>query len=178
MKLLIKVILIGSGLVATLLVIVVGSEFYYQHRDRKFYNITIPSDIPFNKPIGHLTFAQLDSLKNLKVLEEKLEIQGDGYSGYEFYVWHRPITAGSIYIKAYEYTTGERLSDWKLSNRTRHTIGSVSDKYKLYTSKTVIDEGTFYKYYPVKFEVWFDPGNGTHETQLLSKLYIIDGWDR
>jgi len=155
-----------------------GSIWYYSWQDSKFYDIEIPEGENYQKPTEYLNNKQLDSLKNLAVDSERIEIIGTGYDGYDFYMWHKPTEMGEIYIKAFELTKNQRLSEWKLTNRTKNLISELSDDYKLFTGRTVIDEGTFEKYYPARFELWFKSEKDGAEKKLTEKSYLIDGWDR
>ncbi len=100
-----------------------------------------------------MTAKQIDSLKRIKVNDEKILVIGNGYGGYDFYMWHKPIEKGEIYIKAYELTQNVQLSECKLRNRTKNQILKLSNNYNLYKGTTVIDEGTFEQYYPTRFEL-------------------------
>lgn len=155
-----------------------GSIWYYSWQDSKFYDIEIPEGENYQKPTEYLNNKQLDSLKNLAVDSERIEIIGTGYDGYDFYMWHKPTEMGETYIKAFELTKNQRLSEWKLTNRTKNLISELSDDYKLFTGRTVIDEGTFEKYYPARFELWFKSEKDGAEKKLTEKSYLIDGWDR
>ena len=94
-------------------------------------------------------------------------------------MWHKPTEKGEIYIKAFEITKNQRLSEWKLTNRTKNTITELSNDFKVFTGRTVIDEGTFEKFYPARFELWFKSAtDGNRKRKLTEKSYLIDGWDR
>jgi hypothetical protein len=174
-----KIILISIGILVLLAIgLFFGSIWYYSWQDSKFYNIEIPQSEKYQKPTEYLNSSQIDSLKALTVDSEKIEIIGTGYGGYDFYMWHKPTEKGKIYIKAFEMTKNRRLSEWKLTNRTMNTITELSRNYKVFTGSTVIDEGTFDKYYPVRFELWFKPSDNGTEKKLTEKSYLIDGWDR
>jgi|SRR5690554_1672676 len=174
-----RIILISLGLLVLLAIgLFFGSIWYYSWQDSKFYDIEIPDGENYQKPTEYLNNKQLDSLKNLTVDSERIEIIGTGYGGYDFYMWHKPTEMGEIYIKAFETTKNQRLSEWKLTNRTKNTISELSDDYKLFTGRTVIDEGTFEKYYPARFELWFKSEKEGTEKKLTEKSYLIDGWDR
>ena len=174
-----KIILISVGLLVLLVIgLFFGSIWYYSWQDSKFYDIEIPEGENYQKPTEYLNNKQLDSLKNLAVDSERIEIIGTGYDGYDFYMWHKPTEMGEIYIKAFELTKNQRLSEWKLTNRTKNLISELSDDYKLFTGRTVIDEGTFEKYYPARFELWFKSEKDGAEKKLTEKSYLIDGWDR
>ena len=152
--------------------------FVEDYEETKFYNIEIPKNLTFEKPTGFLTNQQIDSLKNLKVVDEKILVIGSGYDGYDFYMWHKPIEKGEIYIKAYELTQNIRLSQEKLTERTKNKITDSGNEFKLYKGRSLIYEGTFSNFYPVRFELWFKSDNSGIEKKLTEKGYLIDGWDR
>lgn len=151
---------------------------FYDYPQDSFSNIKIPKNLNFDKPIESLTNRQIDSLENKIVNEEEILVIGNGYNGYEFYVWHKPTELGTLYIKAFELTQNIQLSKEKLTSRTSHQINQLDTKFNLYKSKTVIDEGTFEKYYPVRFELWFKPKASDDERKVKKVYYVIDGWDR
>ena len=151
---------------------------FYDYPQDSFSNIKIPKSLNFDKPIESLTNKQIDSLENKIVNEEEILVTGNGYNGYEFYVWYKPTELGTLYIKAFELTQNIQLSEGKLISRTSHQINQLDTKFNLYKSKTVIDEGTFEKYYPVRFELWFKPQKSDFEHKIKETYYVIDGWDK
>ena len=155
---------------------IIYDEMSYQEEITEIYDHD-PSNFEFDKPVEHLEFRQLDSLKNLEVHASKIEIIGTGYSGYDFYMWHKPKEKGGLYIKGFELTNNQPISEIKLNERTRNEVDTVADTFLLYEGRTTIDEGTFEKFYPVRFELWFNPENG-EEIKLTERKYLIDGWDR
>lgn len=40
----------------------------------------------------------------------------------------------------------------ELSKRTEKNIKQTKEKYQMYSSHTIIHEGTFHKYYPARFD--------------------------
>jgi len=178
MKIIKKIFLILAIIIGIVIISFIGLLSYDSYQESKFYNIEIPENLKFEKPIEFLTNSQIDSLKKLKVNDDKLIVIGSGYGGYNFYMWHKPIEKGDIYIKAFELTQKVRLSEWKLSNRTKNTITKLSNEYQLYQGSTVIDEGTFENFYPTRFELWFKSEKSDIEKKLTEKSYLIDGWDR
>lgn len=149
-----------------------------EKEESKFYSIKIPENINFERPTQFLTNHQIDSLKSIDVNEEKIVVVGDGYNGYTFYMWHKPIEKGKIYIKAFELTQNVQLSEEKLNERTKNDVSQLSSEFKLYEGNSVIYEGTFSNFYPVRFELWFKPESSDKETKLTETNYVIDGWDR
>ena len=178
MKIIKKIFLILAIIIGIVIISFIGLLSYDSYQESKFYNIEIHENLKFEKPIEFLTNSQIDSLKKLKVNDDKLIVIGSGYGGYNFYMWHKPIEKGDIYIKAFELTQKVRLSEWKLSNRTKNTITKLSNEYQLYQGSTVIDEGTFENFYPTRFELWFKSEKSDIEKKLTEKSYLIDGWDR
>ncbi len=177
-----KKILIG---ISSIIILFIGFLFWLffeisneNKGDEIFNNIEIPENLKFEKPILFLSNRQIDSLKRIKVVQEKILVIGNGYSGYDFYMWHKPSEKGELFIKAFELTKNIQLSEWKLSNRTKNKILELSNEYKLYEGNTVIDEGTFENFYPTRFELWFKSESSGIEKKLTEKNYVIDGWDR
>ncbi|MFD1096108.1 hypothetical protein [Salegentibacter chungangensis] len=177
-----KKIFIG---IVTIIILFTGFVFwlYFEivnenQEDEKFNNIEISENLNFEKPIQFLTNRQIDSLTKIKVNDEKIVVIGDGYNGYDFYMWHKPTEKGKLYIKAFELTKNIQLSELELNTRTESEISELGENYKLYTGNSLIYEGTLAHYYPVRFELWFKPKNSGIEKKLTEKKYVIDGWDR
>ena len=174
-----KTIMISIGLIAIAIIFIFyGSILYNSWKDSQFFNIDPNDEKTYKKPIEYLNDTQIDSLKSTTVSHEKLLVIGSGFGGYDFYMWHKPTEKGEIYIKAFELTKNKRLSEWKITNRTKNTITELTDTFKIYKGSTVIDEGTFEKYYPARFELWFKSSKDGQETKLADEVYLIDGWDR
>ena len=75
---------------------------FYDYPQDSFSNIKIPKDLDFEKPIESLTNKQIDSLENKIVNEEEILVTGNGYNGYEFYVWYKPTELGiKVLLKNY-----------------------------------------------------------------------------
>jgi len=151
-------------------------EMRYENEISEIYDHNI-TDFDFKKPIEYLTYSQIDSLNNLKVEKPKIEVVGTGYSGYEFYMWFKPKEKGELFIKGFELTENKQISKIKLYERTLNLIDSISDNILLFKGETTIDEGTFEKFYPVRFELWFKTKDGNNK-KITEKIFLIDGWDR
>ena len=91
-------ILIVVGLIIAWIFLGLNAE---NQEEAKFHSIKIPENMNFDKPIEFLTNSQIDSLKSIVVSEEKIVVIGNGYNGYDFYMWHKPTDTGEIYIKAH-----------------------------------------------------------------------------
>ena len=155
---------------------IIYDEMRYNKEISEIYDHDI-SDFDFEKPVEYLNYSQIDSLNNLKPEKPKIEVIGTGYSGYDFYMWFQPKEKGELFIKGFELTENKQISEIKLNERTRNKIDSISNNFLLFKGRTTIDEGTFEKFYPVRFELWFNPKNGKG-IKITEKKYLIDGWDR
>ena len=169
-----KIIFKVIGLLILIPILVLGGILIYDsYYEFKFINIDIPENMKFEKPKQELANFNLNSLN-----ENKIEVTGNGNLGYNFYMWHKPIEEGEIYISATELTQNIKLSEHELQNRTRNIVSGISNDYILYKGESVIYEGTYEEFYPVKFEMWFKSKKTGIERKLAEKKYLIDGWDR
>ena len=174
-----KIIISSVGiLIAGLIIWVVIGQNKYQRKEESFNNIKVPENSNLKKPIEYLNQNQIDSILRIKVDKEKIEIIGTGYSGYDFYIWHKPTEKGEIFIKAFEITQNQILSQEQLFNKTRKIIEKTNTDFELYKGNSLIYEGGLGKYYPVRFELWFKSSETGNEQKLTEKEYLIDGWDR
>jgi hypothetical protein len=175
MKFLLKITLGTSTFLICFVGIGILSDKYYDYKESKFKNVEIPKNLNLKKTIENFSGKQIDSLNTIN---ENLIIVGSGLTGYEFYMWHKPIEKGEIYIKAYEITQNIQLSKSELKNETKNKIEKLSNKLMLYKGITSISEGTFNNFYPARFELWFKSESSGIETKITEKSYLIDGWDR
>ncbi|MFD0975418.1 hypothetical protein [Salinimicrobium gaetbulicola] len=174
-----KKITLGILIVFCLILVWVVFELNAEAREEaKFLNVQIPGNMSFEKPVEFLTDNQIDSLESMDVNQEKIVVVGNGYNGYDFYMWHKPTEKGEIYIKAFELTQYIQLSREILAKRTKNEVRDLSGDYKLYKGTSVIYEGTFSNFYPTRFELWFKSKSSGIEEKLTDKNYLIDGWDR
>ncbi|MCD8413702.1 hypothetical protein [Tenacibaculum finnmarkense] len=150
-----------------------GLLIYDSYYESKFMNIDIPENMRFEKPNEELGYLNINSLT-----EDKIEITGNGYFGYNFHMWHKPTEKGYVFVKAVELTQNIELSEPELENRTKNEISELSNNYVLYEGESLIYEGTFEQFYPVRFEMWFRSKETRTERKLAEKKYLIDGWDR
>ncbi len=173
MKVLKTIFIVIGVLILIPIIAFSGILIYDSYYESKFMNVEIPENMMFEKPNEELGYSNIDLLE-----QDKLEVTGSGYFGYNFYMWHKPTEKGEIYIKAIELTQNIQLSEPKLQNRTKNKITELSNNYVLYEGESVIYEGTFEQFYPVRFEMWFKAKETGKERKLAEKKYLIDGWDR
>lgn len=174
-KKIIFTILIFFSLFLTWIIVSVNEE---NSEESKFYDIEIPEKYNFEKPIEFLTNKQIDSLESISLSDEKILVIGNGYNGYDFYMWHKATEKGKLYVKAFELTQNIELSKTELRNGTENEIIELGENHNLYKGNSLIYEGTFANYYPVRFELWFKSESSETEKKLTEQNYLIDGWDR
>lgn len=87
---------------------------------------------------------------------------------------------GVAYLRAYEHTKNTRLSEDRLTTRSRATIGWSKNQDELfhYEADITIYEGDWGVFYPARFELWFEPASGATERKLIEDVFRIDGWQR
>lgn len=175
-----KITILTIGILVFLIIsLLIGSFAYADYLDSKFYDIKIPDELKnLQRPVEGFSNRQIDSLKRTNSKVEKLIITGYGYGGYDFYFWHKSEQKGEIYIRAFELTQNVELMETELIERTKKRIDIIDNKYHFHQAHSVIFEGTFEKYYPTKFELWFKSDDGVLNKKITEVKYLIDGWDR
>ena len=175
-------IIIGSivGLIIIIFTIFIGLFFYDDYQDYQFGSFEIPKKYEhLEKPIPYLNYAQKDSLHHIQKESQDLLVVGDGYNGYTFYSWYQPSSKGTLFIKGYETERNIELMPELLKDRTSIIIDATNNLYQLRSEETAIHEGTFDKFYPARFELWFQSNNNMlPAVKIIEKEYLIDGWDR
>lgn len=91
-----------------------------------------------------------------------------------------PGMAGRVYLKAFEITRNYPLSADKLKEATNEWVGWSDDSSEQFLSEThfTIYEGDWGQFYGARFEVWFEPDDGSDERKLMERSFKIQGWMR
>jgi hypothetical protein len=91
-----------------------------------------------------------------------------------------PGAPGRVYLKAFEITHDDRLSEDPLATATNEWVGWSDDPAEQFLSEThfTIYEGDWGQYYGARFEVWFEPDDHSGERKLLERNFKIEGWMR
>lgn len=140
-------------------------------------NLEIPKNIKLDRPIDVFSKEEKDAILNLEITNQKFILFNSFQPGiYRYYVWLSPKEKGFIYLRAYEITKNDRLSEARLMKSSKIEIDTLD--LKLYSKEFMIFEGDWEKPYSARIELWFVPKESTEEYMLLSKNYIIEGWMR
>lgn len=90
-----------------------------------------------------------------------------------------PTSSGYVYAKVFDVATEKRLSDQRITPRSRRYVGWSKDgkTYFPYNAGITVYEGDWSTKYKARFEVWHHPETGT-ETKLAETSRMINGWQR
>ena len=141
--------------------------------------LKIPAVIQIESPIGDYGGVKSDSILKLHRNQTDLFLYNSFQPGiYQYEFWTGKIDSGFIYLKAFEITNGDALSEENLEKNTQLSIGNVSDTIARFSLKKdfKIYEGDWGKFYAARFEVWFKPLLGGEERKLFQKNFKIEGW--
>lgn len=176
---------ITGGLNESHCVIEVGPmtiECYEQSRGKE-RRITKASFAVFESELQPLAASPhrdtfVDRLPTDSILESRPIFNLHGSKGnYRSEIRINPGAPGTIYLKAFEITTGKPLSKRKLKTRTNERTGWSSDPSQTFLSNTTftIFEGQPNHPFGARFEIWFLPDSGQPERKLLEKQFKIEG---
>jgi hypothetical protein len=144
--------------------------FIFSPPDYYGANKNIPENIIFSEP--------LDSFPSSKEFELfDLILMNYGQPGiYKYYTDYVPKEFGSFYIKCYEVTSNDRLSEDRIKEKSLIKV----DNYDLqqFEGEFTIYEGDWGDKYGSRIELWFQPSNGNQEYKIVERNYIIEGWQR
>lgn len=148
--------------------------------DRYADNLQIPNNIKIYLP-SDTTFSISDRIPDF-------QLYNSFQPGLYYYsVWIKKIEKGYCYLKAFEVTQNDRLSEDRLKEQSRIEVFNPSDTIRLFEMSKdnynsgrhfTIYEGDWDKPYAARLEVWFVPANGGQERKLTEKNFKIEGWMR
>ena len=95
---------------------------------------------------------------------------------YNYYTNYQPKELGSFFIKAFEITSNDRLSEERMTNRSQILVENLNRQ--VYSGEFTIYEGSWGDKYGARIELWYKPANGNSEYKITQKNYIIEGWQR
>ncbi|KUJ63232.1 hypothetical protein AR687_03500 [Flavobacteriaceae bacterium CRH] len=177
-----------GGTVFFLFIIYLVTAFFIEQDtpDTWADHLTIPKNIQIDNPVdmefgGRLEDMKPDSITNRVVTKTEFQLYNSFQPGlYEYDFWVGKIESGKIYLKAFEITHNEALSDDRLARSSSLYIYNPTDSIMKFGTSDhfTIYEGDWGKPYAGRFEVWFKPDNGKKERKLFSKNYKIEGWMR
>jgi hypothetical protein len=113
--------------------------------------------------------------------EPRMWLPETGMGGiYEILAWANPGADGEVYVKVFRVDTGQLLSADQMEDRGPELIGWSDDPAELfpYDSEVTVYEGGFDELYDARFELWFQPMDGSPARKLAETTANISGWER
>ena len=95
---------------------------------------------------------------------------------YNYYTTYKPKELGRFFIKAYEITSNDRLSEKRITTESKIVVKDLNES--LFSGKFTIYEGSWGDKYGARIELWFKPNSTKKEYKILEKNYIVEGWMR
>jgi len=133
-------------------------------------NKTIPKGIEIYKPIES---------EPTKTEFEKYDLilSSGGQPGiYNYYTNKKPTESGNFYIKAFEITSNDKLSEDRMKIRSKVKVENFETT--IYSGEFTIYEGSWGDKYGARIELWFEPSNGNKDYKIAERNYIVEGWMR
>jgi hypothetical protein len=162
-------LIIPQFFISSFLFFSVSVYFTFSPPDYYGANKIIPKNIKFDKPLNRELKAS-DLQKNDF---ELAEISQPGI--YNYYTNYQPKELGKFFIKAYEITSNERLSEERITHRSKIIIDSLNRDF--HSGEFTIYEGSWGDKYGAKIELWYEPNTGK-SYKVAVKNYIVEGWMR
>lgn len=85
---------------------------------------------------------------------------------------------GELYLKAFELTHEDPLSEERIKRKTLTPVTYSADSITEYQMKFTVYEGDWGKPYAARIEVWYQLETLTPEIMLIAQNYKIEGWQR
>jgi len=142
-------------------------------------SLEIPENIKFEKP---LEILYEEDKPKINVSKEDVVLYDYFQPGiYKYDIFLNKIEKGIVYLKIYEITNNELLSEEEIKRKSQIKVENKTDILKKFelTGQFTIYEGDWGDFYGSRIEVWFKPHNiNQPERKLLTKNYIVQGWMR
>ena len=162
--------LIPQILISGLLFVFVSIIFTFSSPDYYGANKVIPENLEISEPIE--TEPTEDELENFDLILASSFQPGI----YNYYTDFQPTEIGSFYIKAFEVTSNDHLSEETMKIRSKVKVENLEPK--LYLGKFSIYEGSWGDKYGARIELWFEPLNGKKDYKITERNYVVEGWMR
>lgn len=147
----------------------VSVYFTFSSPDYYGANKTIPENIKFEEPLEREIIE-----KDLKENDFKLaEISQPGI--YNYCTNYKPKDLGKFFIKAYEITSNDRLSETRMTDRSQIIVENLENR--IYCGEFTIYEGSWGDKYVAQIELWYEPKIG-ESYKITEKNYLVEGWMR
>ncbi len=94
---------------------------------------------------------------------------------YTYYTNYQPKVKGSFFIRVFEITSNDKLSEKEISDRSKIIVNDL--EVKMHSGEFVIYEGSWGDKYGARVELWYQPDDGMGY-KIMEKNYVVEGWMR
>lgn len=138
-------------------------DYYGAHK-------TIPNNIQIAKPLDSIPI-------HAELIKHKLILSCSSQPGiYNYYTNVKPSELGTFYIKAYEITSNDKLSEERIKSSSKVKVENLEPK--IYSGEFTIYEGSWGDKYGARIELWFETSNKKKDYKIAQRNYIVEGWMR
>lgn len=163
-------LLFPQMIISFLLFMYVSILFTFSPPDYYGANKTIPKNININIPIER-EINENDLKQNNFVLSS-----GFQPGMYNYHTNYKPTETGMFFIKAYEITSNDRLSEKRINYESKIIVNDLKKSH--FSGKFTIYEGSWGDKYASRIELWFKSQNSKKEFKITEKNYVVEGWMR
>ncbi|CAL2105607.1 conserved membrane hypothetical protein [Tenacibaculum sp. 190524A02b] len=162
--------LVPQVLISGLLFVYVSIVFIFSPPDYYGVHKEIPKGIEIYEP--------MDIKPTKKELEKhKLVLTSSIQPGiYNYYTDYKATETGYFYIKAFEITSNDPLSIYRIKLRSKSKVETL--EAKMFSGEFTIYEGSWGDKYGARIELWFSPSNSKQDYKIIERNYIVEGWMR
>lgn len=156
-------------LVSLILFTVISMIFSLAPPDYYGAGKTIPKGIKIESPMEREVYEHDLNVNDLKIAS----FSQPGI--YNYYTNYQPQKRGSVFIKVYEITSNDKLSEKSILDRSKIIVDDLDKKF--YSGEFTIYEGSWGDKYRARIELWYKPNNEI-EYKITEKNYVVEGWMR
>jgi len=147
----------------SLIFIYAEPDYYGAHKE-------IPQGIEISEPLT--THPSQNDYKNYDLMISN-SVQPGIYNYYTDFV---PNERGFFFIKAYEITSNDQLSESRIKQKSKvEASGSVP---AISQGEFTIYEGSWGDKYGSRIELWYHSEKGNKEFKITERNFIVEGWMR
>lgn len=162
-------LIIPQLLITSFLIIYISVIFSFSPADYYGANKVIPNNVEFEELIEKELKETELGLNDFKIVS----VSQPGI--YRYYTNYKSKEKGCFYIKAFEITSNDRLSEAKILRSSKIIVDNLDSNF--FTKEFTIYEGSWGDKYGARIELWFKTVSG-NEFKVNQKNYIVEGWMR
>ena len=147
----------------SLIIMLSPPDYYGVHKE-------IPNNIHFDEPLS------VKPTKDLFDKDDLILVHSVQPGIYSYHTDYSPSENGYLFIKVYEITSNDRLSEHRMKEKSKIQV-DIQTKTILEGEFTIY-EGSWGDKYGSRIELWFQPSDGKNERKITERNYVVEGWMR